>query len=754
VSLRDVDGKGSDIVSCRTAADHRSKRGKTMPNHSLRSDYNAERMRGEAARLPALQRRYAIAIARLYDGDDIDAVAKASDVQPHTVRRWMHVFNEEGIAGFGNAIIGGTYDLRRDFNAQSVRAQAEKAYSPATKVRLFAIAQMYEGVPTREIARLAGVSEGRLSEWRQTFNTAKMVAQGEVENRQLQANARVGGNYWTADKVAASIQAAWDDEHRRKLEVVKLSVEGKSVEAIVMLTGSTRADVVTWIRVFEAGGPKALLPSDAAKKPARAKNPTVFDSTGGEVGKGELNVRRNAAISNPVPSSQETGAERMDGKKAIPRGQAIDDLSLSEKTDKVVDFFATLLEDAVPNKPSKTRTSTPASQAIEKAREGKAGYGSAGVATTDEIVKRGRGRPRKDGQPNKSTALLMKVVSGIRDTVKRVAKDTPSAGTRKSAKVRVTPVGIPIKYSKGRLRDFLAEAFNEEHANRIKCLITLHSSDFDIIRAARIRGVPGSDIARWRDELNKDGPEALIPRDVLEPYVPRFDRQQLAALRAIKRDRKDSRRKVATALLMLKDKGSYPPYVAALAGVPRIELLSWIRDVNVIIGQHGLNSVRSQPAPVERVERRVGEPLSNLNPFQRHVFGLVLYAQRRGWDAHMANYATRQHLSPKAVESWMATLDKHEAAGLRAQTSGDPVRMPEGLSASQLRKLSVGLDDRTANELRALAYIYDGASVAAAAMACDIPKDDMCELVLDFNMFGLEALGFTDNEPLAIAAGM
>jgi hypothetical protein len=102
----------------------------------------------------------------------------------------------------------------------------------------------------------------------------------------------------------------------------------------------------------------------------------------------------------------------------------------------------------------------------------------------------------------------------------------------------------------------------------------------------------------------------------------------------------------------------------------------------------------------------------------------------------------------------MATLDKHEAAGLRAQTSGDPVRMPEGLSASQLRKLSVGLDDRTANELRALAYIYDGASVAAAAMACDIPKDDMCELVLDFNMFGLEALGFTDNEPLAIAAGM
>lgn len=69
-----------------------------MPNHSLRSDFNAESLRRATAGLPAPQRRYALAVARLYDGEEIEAVAKSSNVQPQTVRRWMHVFNEEGIA--------------------------------------------------------------------------------------------------------------------------------------------------------------------------------------------------------------------------------------------------------------------------------------------------------------------------------------------------------------------------------------------------------------------------------------------------------------------------------------------------------------------------------------------------------------------------------------------------------------------------------------------------------------------------------
>lgn len=735
-----------------------------MPNHSLRSDYSAEILRGQAARLPALQNRYAMAIARLYDGDEIEAVARAADVQPHTVRRWMYVFNEQGIAGFSNAIIGGTYELRRDFDAQSVRAFAQRVYSPATKARLFAIAQMYEGVPTREIARLAGVSEGRLSEWRQNFNTAKIVAQGEVENRQLQANARVRGNYWTADKVAASIQKAWDDEHRRKLEVVKLSLEGKSVDSIVKLTGGTRAEVVTWIRVFEAGGPKALMPSDAAKKPARAASPTASDGTGAEVGQSEKNARRSAVIPNPAPSSQEIGAdsqERMEGKKAIPRGQAINDRSLSEATDKVVDFFTTLLEDnaeasanatdAISNKTSKANASALASQPVEIARKGKSGRGSVSVVATDEVVKRGRGRPRKDGQPNKSTALLMKMAAGIKNTVKRIAKDAQRPSSQAEAQYPIGRSRAEIPFTTLHLKHFLAEAVGDEHARRLQCMLLLKDGG-GIARASKKSGVSASKIAEWRDAFIKDGPAALIPDEALQPYRVSLTVQQAAVLKAIKPHPRDVKSKVATALLMLNDK-RYPPFVADTVGASVDNLRDWVRDVEIHAGPRTAGEVWKRPAAAQK-KPEVAAP-RGLNTFQNQILEVVNQAHHvKGSDAAIARVARRNGVPLPLVERWLDKMQRHGVEALVAETAAVQVRMPETSSAKELRRLASSLSQPTANELKALAYLYDGASIAMAARISRMSKDDLTELVLDFNMLGLEALGLTENEPRAMAAGM
>ncbi len=734
-----------------------------MPNHSLRSDYSAEILRGQAARLPALQNRYAMAIARLYDGDEIEAVARAADVQPHTVRRWMYVFNEQGIAGFSNAIIGGTYELRRDFDAQSVRAFAERAYAPATKARLFAIAQMYEGVPTREIARLAGVSEGRLSEWRQSFNVAKIVAQGEVENRQLQANAKVRGNYWTADKVAASIQRAWDDEHRRKLEVVKLSLEGKSVDSIVKLTGGTRAEVVTWIRVFEAGGPKALLPSDAAKKPARTARPAADDGAGAEVGQGDKSARRGAVIPKPVASSQESGAdsqERMEGKKAIPRGKAIDDRSLSEATDKVVDFFTTLLEDdaeasasasdAVSNKTSKANASALASQPVEIARKGKSGRGSVSVVATDEVVKRGRGRPRKDGQPNKSTALLMKMAAGIKNTVKRIAKDTqrPSA----PAIAPATRGRVEIPFTTWHINHFLKEALDDEHARRLRCMLMLKEGG-GIAAASKKTGARPSEIAEWRDAFVKEGPGALLSPESLEPYRVGLTVQQSAVLKAISPDRRDDRSSAATALLMLND-NRYPPFVAESVGASVEDLREWVRNVETFAGPRTVQEVWKQKLDAVNIEPEAASPSKKLSAFQQHVVDVVRQAASVNGDAAIDRVARKNGIAPQLMGRWLDRLDRNGVEGLLAETAAVQVRMPETSSAEELRKLALTLSQPTATELKALAYLYDGASIAMAARISRMSKDDMTELVLDFNMFGLEALGLTENEPLAMAAGM
>jgi transposase len=826
-----VDGKGSGIVSCSAPADHREKRGKTMPNHSLRSDYNAESLRAEAARLPAPQRRYAMAIARLYEGDEVDAVAKASDVQPHTVRRWMHVFNEEGITGFGNAIIGGTYELRRDFSAQTVRAYAEKAFSPATKIRLFAIAQMYEGVPTREIARLAGVSEGKLSEWRNTFNTAKMVAQGEVENRQLQANARVRGSYWTADKVAASIQKAWDDEHRRKLEVVKLSVEGKSVEAIVQMTGSTRADVVTWIRVFEAGGPKALLPADAsAARPQKAK-PTVSRSPAPTQPSAQDVVEktrgRPPAKLNPDHPAEEIEARakryedraqaaRLMSVAQVYRGYSAEDVAtrrgvsvaavrtwLGNFRSRGFDAFPDVRDleirrNSVPTPPAfKPAAASPAKAAAPTAPDGMTGQSPSGAVKrgrgrprkdslghmTDKVVeffaeearqrameinvaesaqngsssvvKRGRGRPRKDGQPNKSTAMLMKMASGLKDTVKRLSGNTKAVGGRKETEKAPAPAArVQIPFTVLQINYFAKEALGEEHGRRLKCMAALKSVDGAVGRAAKMTGIGASQISEWRDALVKEGPVGLVPPDVLEPYRPSLTTQQVDVLKAIKLDERDRRRSAATALLMLREKG-YPPFVAETVGASVKDLLSWVRDVNVIIGQHDTAPSRKAVAPASQPKSAANRTAAEaMTEFQRSVLDVVEQARKAPSGAAMGRIARRNGVPLPLVEKWLRKVSRNGVERLMAETSTAQVRMPESSSAHELRSLASTISQPTANELRALAYLYDGASIAAAAQICRMSQADLSELVLDFNLLGLEALGFTDNEPLAMAVGM
>lgn len=796
-----------------------------MPNHSLRSDFNAESLRGAAARLPALQRRYALAVARLYDGEEIEAVAKTSNVQPQTVRRWMHVFNEEGIAGFANAVMGGTYDLRSDFDAQSVRALATRAYAPAVKARLFAIAQMYEGVPTREIARLAGVSEGRLSEWRQNFNTSKIVAQGEVENRQLQANAKVRSNYWTADKVAASIQAAWNDEHRRKLEVVKLSLEGKSVDAIVKQTGSTRADVVTWIRVFEAGGPKALLPSDAARKPARATRTKAAEGAVSEVTQGDINSRRNPTVSKPGPAPMDLEAVKplpVEGKKAIPSGEPTSDRSLTEATDKVVEFFATLArETAAPanatNAVSKTSGSVPASQAADKDQKDRSGRVVKPVEATEEVVKRGRGRPRKDGQPNKSTALLMKVAAGIKDAVSRVTIDAiPTSISYKGAEGAKEQKrhSREIPYSLDQLNGFAKEALSQQHAHRIACMIALKKAGGSVKRAVKATGADPDEISEWQDTLVTKGPAGLIPPRAWTPYrVRRLTKSEIATLRKIEGDVSDDRRSAATALLMLQGQ-TYPPHVADLTGVTLDVLAGWVKRIDKIIHRtsadvererlcaagykpgdftkllgrgdskddqmlfalrwlvredrgtledialwHGVTvaAIRSRIDTLVSFSQKATKSTElsvTLSPFQKHVLDLVEQARSVRGDAAVARVARRNGIPLQVMDTWITKQNRYGDEGLLAETASLKVRMPEMSSAQELRNLAMIHSQPTANELRALAYIYDGASIASAAQICSMSKADVSELVLDFNLLGLEALGITENEPPAMAIGM
>jgi len=767
-----------------------------MPAHSLRSDYSAKILRAHAARLPALQTRYATAIARLYEGHEIEAVAKDFNVQPHTVRRWMHVFNEQGTEGFGNAVIGGTYELRRDFDAQSVRALAERTFSPAAKSRLLAIAQMYEGVPTRDIARLSGVSDSTLSEWRQNFNTARIVAREEVGNPMLHANARVSSKYWTADKVAASIEKAWDDEHRRKLEVVKLSLEGRSVESIVQTTGSTRAEVVAWIRVFEAGGAKALSPStdtaksrrkEAGSKPRQeptAGHPKVYskpsmarnhDYTPNEIearAKQYQDKAQAARLMGIVQVYRGITVEAVAVRRGVSRSavanwltafadrgfQAFPDVlevgaakaaKLKPLTIRGVSDAAAVAPAAVNPSPKAavTRKAMDIAPQIPQPKKILA-------ATQPDIGKRGRGRPRKDGKPNKSTAFLMKMATGVRDTVKRIKKEpaTDIHPVPRPAMPRTARVEIP--FTNWALEHFLSEAIGDEHARRLRCMISLKDG-LGIHKAAKRFMADPWEVIEWRDSFVKVGPVALLPKDIIETFRPHLTLEQTASLKKIELDSTDANRKAARAILMLDDDKGYPPYIAQVVDATIGDLLEWVGRVDGIAAPKVAKEDWVDKFAVILKETRDQALHPQRSLFQEHVLDVVKLAREIGGHGGL-EYAARKHgIARRVIEGWVDRMEQEGLDRLLAATSANPVNMPDCSSADELRSLASTISNkRTLCDLRALAYLYDGASIALTARICRMSKEDLTDLVLDFNLMGMEALEIESTDYKTMAMGM
>jgi transposase-like protein len=204
---------------------------------------------------------------------------------------------------------------------------------------------------------------------------------------------------------------------------------------------------------------------------------------------------------------------------------------------------------------------------------------------------------------------------------------------------------------------------------------------------------------------------------------------------------------------MLNDK-RYPPFVADTVGARIDDLRDWVRDVEVHAGPRTTAEVWKQPSASVQKKPEMAAPPKGLNAFQNHILEVVNQAHRVNGDAAVARVARRNGVPLPLVERWLDKMKRHGVEALAAETAAVQVRMPEASSADELRRLASTISQPTANELKALAYLYDGASLAMAARITRMSKDDLAELVLDFNMFGLEALGFDVEQPKSMAVGM
>ena len=249
----------------------------------LRSDHDAVSVENMARKFTGRKARIAQAIMSLYRGENPEAVAAKAGVMTGTVRRWGDAFNNGGLAEAFEVSSGGVYDLREDYDAQTVRRAADETVYDAQKARLLAVASMYDGVATKEIVRMSGVSASRLSQWRDDFNRNGLHVSAPASDTHLQANFRAANRYYPLHRVVEYRKRALTPDVQHRLDAIVMSYNERTVEVIADAKGVSRALVAAWIKAFNAGGPKALegdKPGLASKPIAQAnlELPEGYDS--------------------------------------------------------------------------------------------------------------------------------------------------------------------------------------------------------------------------------------------------------------------------------------------------------------------------------------------------------------------------------------------------------------------------------------------------------------------------------------------
>jgi transposase len=221
-------------------------------------EFNQADLRAKASGATAAIRKRVNAVIAVARGKDPREVAAEIGAEPITVLRWVRAFNDGGYDVLSKVQVGRSAPMRSDFDANKIRKIANTADFPETKFRLLAIASMYDGLTTEEIAAEMGVSGTVLGRWRTNFNANGHRVKPAVKTA-AKLDAEIGVINRTELKTVADIVESLTGEQREKAEAILMSSRSISVARICEALGRPRNWTVSVIKTFNGTGTETLF---------------------------------------------------------------------------------------------------------------------------------------------------------------------------------------------------------------------------------------------------------------------------------------------------------------------------------------------------------------------------------------------------------------------------------------------------------------------------------------------------------------
>lgn len=206
----------------------------------------------------ALAKRRFRAIAAVLNGISRKEAARAVNVMPHTLRKWIRWFNEAGLDGLGPNHPGrwapSDIGVDRDVSIAELR-QAAKGMNEQVAIRLSAIADVLEGMSRKEAAAKNNCTPSSIQTWVNRLN-----AEG-IEGLQTKRVGRKRSSPIRADISADDLcRAAKDMEARKRTRFLAVAyvLAGLSQEDAAKKAGVNPSSICRWIQRFNSDGMDGL----------------------------------------------------------------------------------------------------------------------------------------------------------------------------------------------------------------------------------------------------------------------------------------------------------------------------------------------------------------------------------------------------------------------------------------------------------------------------------------------------------------
>lgn len=220
----------------------------------IRSDISSSALRNAAEGLHDPAKRRFLAVAAVLDGMMRKDAAKAVNVQPHTLRKWIRWFNETGLDGLKKDQPGqrepSDIGIVIDVSADELRRVANGLNAGFAK-RLLVIADVLDGMGRTAAAAKNNCATGSIQAWINKLNA--MGIGGMLKDQRGRRRDEPIRSDISADDLRRAAKDASAREQTRILVVVDV-ISGMSQEDVAKKVRKDPSTISRWLQRFNKDG--------------------------------------------------------------------------------------------------------------------------------------------------------------------------------------------------------------------------------------------------------------------------------------------------------------------------------------------------------------------------------------------------------------------------------------------------------------------------------------------------------------------